>query len=256
MISSGNRSIAKLSVIFAILLLLSGVLLGQTQATKKVPMRRTSIDERLAQKATFIPKSESALEQLIEVARHYQIPMGIEWINRAETNALAVASGANVGELIQAILQRSPEHQATVENDILHISPVLLSASPRNVLNLRIEEFYAKNENVFEVNDRLKTEIRDKFNPEKYANGYNCGFGYAPDDALAVRNITFSGSNLTVREILDGIVRASGNAIWIVNLKEENLVQAEKPPTQEESKSNNQSMPMLYWRFIPLKGTF
>lgn len=243
-------------MVIAVLLLMSGISPGQAQSTKKIPTPRPSIDESLSQKATFIPKSASALEQLIEVARHYRIPMGIEWINRAETGALAVASGANVRELIQAILERSPEHRVSVENNMLHISPVLLSESPRNVLNLRIEEFDAVDENIFEVSDRLKTELREKLNPEKYANGYNGGFGYAPDDVLAARNITFSGSNLTVREILNGIINASGNAIWVVNLREENLVQAERPSAQEESQSNNQSMPMLYWRFIPLKDTF
>jgi len=38
------------------------------------------LDSKLAQKADFSPTASSAKEQLIQIAQHYKIPMGIEWV--------------------------------------------------------------------------------------------------------------------------------------------------------------------------------
>ena len=43
------------------------------------------LSTRLSQPANYRPKAMTTLQQLIEVARHYRIPMGIEWVQDKKT---------------------------------------------------------------------------------------------------------------------------------------------------------------------------
>jgi hypothetical protein len=42
------------------------------------------LSSRLSQPAVYQPKATTTLQQLIEVAEHYRIPMGIEWIQETK----------------------------------------------------------------------------------------------------------------------------------------------------------------------------
>ena len=54
----------------------------------------------------------------------------------------------------------------------------------------------------------MRTKINMLLYPERYREGYGGGYGAAPDNPFWAENITFSGKDLTIREILTHIARA------------------------------------------------
>lgn len=262
MLKPNKRTAVK--VLMVALLLTSLPLIYAVQNRQRTPKNANAqkattpaaqdIEAKLAQKIAFVPGSNiPILEQLIGVAKYYKIPMGIEWVEAKPPQEGRVAlpsgeSGATVRDLLSAIMSGTAEHQLTVENGVVHIaSPVLVSA-PRNFLNVEIDDFEIKDNNLFEAEDELRIAIDTTLHPEEYEGGYAGGFGYAPDDPLAKSNVTFKGQNLKVRAILDGLVKSSGNALWLVRLKD--IDASGVDPAQE---ANQKGLKARYpWKFVPL----
>jgi hypothetical protein len=252
---------AKILITTGALICLPLIFAAQSLQTKKM---RTAAQEsltptqilesKLDQKVAFVPQTKSALEQLVEIAQHYQIPMGIEWDNRPDfkTGALALGRDATVRELINAVLLQAPNQQMNVEDGIVHITSPAYAADTQNILNLRIEDFRITNENLFYAEDRLRLVIDMTLHPNDYEDGYIGSSGYGPDDVFAVKNISFSGSNLTVRNILDKIALANGNALWVARIgtPEQKATQSK---SQAASRTGEQITSPLPWKFIPLR---
>jgi hypothetical protein len=179
-----------------------------------------TLRQKLDQETQFKPKAGTALDQLIDVAKNFEIPMGIEWNESTTCNALATpVLTETVRGLLNDILRRCPGHRLAVERGIVHVYS-RFTRHPNNILNLRLWGFRVKDGNVVDANFELRLAIDMELHPEEYKGGWNGGYGgYPSDEALAVPNITFSGRNLTVRNVLDGVIKSSGNALWVVRLK-------------------------------------
>jgi hypothetical protein len=90
--------------------------------------------------------------------------------------------------------------------------------------------------------------------PELYRHGYGGGFGSAPDNPFWIPNVTFFGTNVTVRDILAGIAEANGNAAWVVELTHDEL-SGSRPKWEGMPINKMGHSPLNYrWRFIPLEG--
>ena len=211
---------------------------------------------RLSQQTSYSPRAATTLEQLIEVAQHYKIPMGIEWVysrNRDEWPVSTPVKPLTVQELIVSILQRSPGYVAQQRDGVIHIAKADLLSAPENFLNLRISKFEVQNENLFGVEAYLKRSISMTLHPERYTKAHNGGFGYGVprEDGFDKTNITISGRDITVREILNRIAAASDNAIWVVQ-----LIPSEKMPFErffaQKPLSDDTPTKDFHWKFIPL----
>jgi len=88
-----------------------------------------------------------------------------------------------------------------------------------------------------------------ELHPEKYTGGWNGGYGYPGDDVLSIQNITFSGRNIAVREVLDRIVKANGNSLWVVRLNAASLNQ--RVPFSKTYKDDEAIVRI--WQILPLK---
>lgn len=239
--STSKRSIiGSLCRVAGVILIVEGLTYGQ------------SLGQKLLQKATFVPRSTSALGQLMEVARYYQIKMGIEWAEQpnTEVSALSREGQTTVQRLIDGILRGIPGYRAKIENGVLHISNPSLETDPRNFLNLRIPEFSVSNASVFDAKATLRLKIDMSLHAERYVSGWNGGYGSPRGHVFDTRNVTFSGRNLTVRQILNKIVVANGNALWLARLVPSKMMQndpffATYPDEAGES-------PGFHWQFVPL----
>ena len=83
------------------------------------------LSTRLSQPANYRPKAMTTLQQLIEVARHYRIPMGIEWVQDTKTETAPqreTTKGATANDLINGILQNAPGYVAQQSDGVLHIA--------------------------------------------------------------------------------------------------------------------------------------
>jgi hypothetical protein len=215
------------------LLLLSALISSALPASAAQPQQREpqaskerlDLADVLTQETDFVPQSEGALDQLIEVAKHFKIPMGIEWTEsaHAQNPPLSLPRGATVQELIVAILLQTPGSQMVLENGVLHIQRSALVDDPRNLLNLRISKFSVKNQNLFAARAALRLAVEMTLHPGEYTEGYLSDSGYPPGHAFDVNNITFHSSDVAVREILDHLIKANGNALWVVLLNRNSL---------------------------------
>ena len=214
------------------------------------------LSSRLSQPAHFQPKATTTLQQLIEVAQHYRIPMGIEWIGDTQTETAPqpeTIKRRTVNDLIAAILQHSPGYVAQQRDGVLQIAKTDFLDKRENFLNLRLSTFELENENIFGAEFELRLCIRMELHPERYANGYVGGYGYGPsqDDGFDKANITIAGNDLTVREILNKIVVANGNALWVVQFSPSQKMSSE-PFRAQMSLNDNQTLPDFHWKFIAL----
>ena len=211
------------------------------------------LSSRLSQPADYQPKATTTLQQLIEVAQHYRIPMGIEWIQ--ETNAETVAppepiNKGTVNDLIVAILQNSPGYLAQQRDGVMQIVKTDFLDKQENFLNLRLSEFRIQDANVFDAEALLRISILMKLHPGRgFGGGY--GYGVPRDDGFDRLNITFAGNDLKVREILNKIVVGNGNALWVVQFSPAQKMSGTQFRAQV-SLIDGQTMSDFHWQFLPL----
>ncbi|HXQ72003.1 MAG TPA: hypothetical protein VN844_16025 [Pyrinomonadaceae bacterium] len=190
-----------------------------------------NLEAKLAQRADFVPAAGTVRDQLVQVAQHYKIPMGIEWVLQSEEKQvkLDVSEAPTVLTLLNLILQSAPEYSLTVREGVVNVSDSRYATDSRNFLNIRIGEFSLTNANVFGAEFDLRLRIHATLHPERYAGGMNGGYGYAfPDDtALFVKNISFAGKDLTVRNILDRIILGNGSTLWVVTIAPSRMMKKE-----------------------------
>ena len=222
----------------------------QKQVSKSGKQTGPDLETRLARKADFVPNDKSTLDRLVSIAKHYEIPMGIEWIGGTENIVVpagAVPASPTVRDLLTAIVSRMPDYQLTIQNGVVHIAPPVIAVSNDNFLNLVIEDFEVKNENLFGAEHDLSVAIDMTLNPKEYeGGGYAGGYGNDPDHVFAKQRFSYKSDDLTVRQILDGLAKANGNALWIAEFDREDFApQAKSKP--EESKRQ--------WRFVPLRDS-
>jgi hypothetical protein len=208
-----------------------------------------SLESKLSQKADYVPMANSTREQLIDLAQHYKIPMGIEWIDddADKPKPSTLNAQPTVMAMLQSILKGAPGYTAHIKNGVVGISNPSFADNPHNFLNLKLAEYNISNDNVFGATAALRHQIRKTLHPERYARGSNGGYGYGVprDDNFDLNNISLSGKNLTVRDVLNMIVGTNGNALWIVDLIPSRMMKNEPFFAQSAQTDFN-------WQIIPL----
>ena len=189
-----------------------------------------TLKQRLNQQTDFTPQNSSPSEQLIEVAQRFKLPMAIEWLEQKEEQPKPKLAfqGGSVLDLIEAIVRESPGQQLLVKDRILYVYPPAVVSHPFNFLNLQVPNYDVTNTSLFAAQANLRTMINIMLYPDEYKYGHNGGYGGGYPGVFWKENITFAGRDRTIREILTGITEKSGNALWIVRLKSDELI-GDKP---------------------------
>ena len=208
------------------------------------------VEARLAQKPDFTPTANTVREQLVEVAQHYKIPMGIEWVvqPRPEPAPAVSVEEPTVRAQLNSILQSTPNYSLVVKDGIVSVSTKRYAADSNNFLNLNVGEFNMSKANVFDAEAELRSRIHTTLHPERYLGGSNGGYGYGVprEDGLDLTNVSFSGKDLTVRDILDRIVKSNGNTLWLVNLVPSRIMRHEPFFSQFDSEEETD----FFWKII------
>jgi hypothetical protein len=219
----------------------------------------SDLEAKLARKADFVPSDKSTLDRLVAIAKHYEIPMGIEWIGGTgsedlEVPASAVPATPTVRDLLTAIVSRLPDYQFTVQNGVVHIAPPVFAVRSDNYLNLMIEDFAVDNDTLFGAAHDLRLAIDMTLHPKEYEGGYAGGYGNNPDHVFAKKRFSYKSDDLTVRQILDGLAKANGNALWIAEFDREDFAPQVNLNTAGPVKDKSEdSKPR--WRFVPLRDS-
>lgn len=218
--------------------------------------RAESLEEKLRAATAYVPESVAPVEQLIEVAQRFKIPMAIEWVERAGTitpDTRLRARKRSLRELLGEIVSISPEHRVEVAGGLVHVYSTVAAVHHFNFLNFRLKSYYVNNDDLFAAEDQLRWAIRFTIEPEKYRDGYVGGYGHGPGSVFEIPRFTLSGSDLTIREVLNQIALAQGNALWVATIKGEDLDGAE-PYWKRKAPDDEDAGEIHGWRFLPLSG--
>lgn len=213
-----------------------------------------SLEEKFATPTDYVPKAIAPVDQLVEVAQRFKIPMAIEWLEKAGTAAPdkpLPSRKRSVKELIEEIVSVSPEQRVEVADGLVHIYSPMEAVHPFNFLNLRLKSYSAKEANLFDAEDQLRWAIRFTLEPEKYLNGFAGGYGHGANHIFEITKFTLSGSNLTIREVLNRIALTQGNALWVATIRSEDL-QANEPCWRRHGVDGGNIPVTSAWHFLPL----
>lgn len=204
-----NRSVALLIILLAL----------------PVPVATQTVGEKLQQQTNYRPRPTEPDEQLIEVARHFKIPMAIEWLDEKPlTDQLAELKfdKGSVLDLIRAIVDRAPQENLIVEDRIVRVFPPSAFDNQLNFLNLRLKHYCVSDESVLGANFYVRLGIDMMLYPEHFKHGYGGGFG-GGEELFWVKAINICFDNASIRELLTEIAAQSGKAVWSAHIKPEEL---------------------------------
>jgi len=193
--------------------------------TLSVPIAAQTVPEKLQQQTNYRPRTTAPDEQLIEVARHFKIPMAIEWLDeKPAANHLADLKfdKGSVLDLIKAIVNRAPQENLIVEGRIVRVFPPSAFNKRLNFLNLRLRGYCVKDECVYGADFEVRIGIDALLYPEKFKYGFNGGFG-GGEETLWINAINICVRNPSIRQLLTEIAAQSGKAGWMAHLKPEEL---------------------------------
>jgi hypothetical protein len=182
----------------------------------------STLDQLLSLRVPEGRVDRTFVEALGEVARAFNVPMGISWINTASSQKKRSIEykNATVLEIIEAIASSEPNYGVVVRNGIVHVATKEIPLG-QNFLYLRIPAFsaegvanYAKEALWMQLNQRISPDPR---------RGY--GGSILSSSANTELDLTFT--NATVEEILDSIAVASDYPVWVVTFEDNlNLTQS------------------------------
>ncbi len=234
--------------------MISGLLLWAAYGAPVRGAQAQSLEEKLGTVTDYVPKAIAPVDQLVEVARRFKIPMGIEWVESAGavTRERTAPSGKrSVRELIEEIVSVSPEHRVEVNDGLLRIYSPTEAGHPFNFLNIRLKSYKVKEADLFAAEDQLRWAIRFTLEPEKYQNGYGGGYGHGANHIFQIPKFMLSGSDVTIREVLNRIALAQGNALWVTTIKSADL-EGHEPCWRRNGVDAGDFPVTSAWRFFPL----
>ena len=154
--------------------------------------------------------------------------------------------------MLNNILRDAPGYRIDVKEGMVTIRKAPWSDDTRNFLNLRLTEYGIDHGNVMHAEAALRFGIHATLHPEKYATGYTGGYGYGDlPESFRLQNISISGKNITVREVLNAIIRQNANSLWVVELVPSKTIKGE-PYFAPGSSPKNARMDFS-WRILPFE---
>ena len=213
-----------------------------------------TVRERLDQRTDYRPSATRPDEQLVEVARHFQIPMAIEWLNEDGTSDKLPKlkfEGGHVFDLIRAIVDRVPHEKLIVEDRIVRVFPPSALNHKFNFLNLRLKRYCVADESVLGANFAIRVGLDMMLYPEQFKHGFNGGYG-GGEQLLWIKAINICVTKVTVRNLLTEIAAQSGKAAWIAHLTPEEL-NGKKPFWKGMPLNEYGTSPITgHWQFFEL----
>jgi hypothetical protein len=250
-------NVFKLFIVVLILCPLAPLTSGQTRMYDRLPACRVASGQTLTEKLAlkvdaFNSESKSIPMQLIEVAQRFSIPMGIEWADDSQDRPASPiqVQDTTVRHLLDQILSGQSGYQFQLDDDVVHVFAVRLVDDPRNFLNIRLRQFSLEKANMAAARFYLWGAIISNLHPRGgYAGGWGGQSIYKDFDAA---KITFSYRDLTVRQALNRIVEAEGNALWVVRIRPRQMMATEPYYVQIPGPEGGEPAESFAWQFLAL----
>jgi hypothetical protein len=155
------------------------------------------------------------LEDVMQAARTFALPMGISWIDTASAQQKRTIEYQNttVLEIIEDIAKTEPGYEVKVSNGVVHVST--MSVLPgQNFLYLRIPKFSATG-----VAGVIKAALWMRLN-QQISPDPRRGYGGSIFHNAADPSFDLVLTNVSVEDILDSVAVGSNDKVWVVTFEE------------------------------------
>jgi hypothetical protein len=211
-----------LTIRFASLTLLFYCLVSHAQ-TSSAP---NDVAAKLAVRvSSYDLDAKNFVDALMQTSSHFEIPMGIEWVDTPLAKARLARSWKNttVQQILSGIIRTQRDYEFAVENGVFHVYSRTLIPSGQNFLRVKLGRFNVQHGVVEMASRNLAERVRSIVSPPKpqqQGGGVISSLGVNPDDS----EISVELSDPTVRDTLDALVVASNRKIWIVTFSQDSAV--------------------------------
>jgi len=157
---------------------------------------------------------------LSKISADYDVPLGFEAATQGEEPILSVMiQGRLLQDVLDDIVKKDPRYEWQIVDGVINVRPKsqrdgLLA----NVLETRVDVFEIKRDSrLFQVKREILElpHVRALLEQEKVAYGPDVKLG--GEFAKFGQDFSLNVSNVTVREILNRIIRNSDVKYWVVN---------------------------------------
>jgi hypothetical protein len=177
----------------------------------------STLDRSLSRRVSEGHVDGTFVEALGQVAREFNVPMGISWLKTegSQKKRSIEFKNATVLEIIEAVARSEPNYEVVVSNGVVHVFTKEIPLG-QNFLFLKIPEFSAKGiANVAKA--ALWMQLNQRISPDPRR-----GYGGSIFHSTSETRIDLKFTNAAVEEILDSIAVASDYKVWSVAF-EDNL---------------------------------
>jgi hypothetical protein len=162
----------------------------------------------------FILDRKPVIEGLFDLAYEYRLPLGIEYIDADLLRRPFKVELGNVSVrvAIESLVKHLPEYRVSFSDGLVDLYSPRARRNRSNILNMTMAHFQVSRVDALEASHRLWGEVFVRLHPGQ-------GFaGHVPYGALAPSDprVTLNLENRKVYEILNAIVAADGEAMWLV----------------------------------------
>ena len=180
------------------------------------------------------------LDALLSFAQEQHLPLGIEYIDlHAVSDQVSIDIGsATVSQVLDAILKRAPGYTWSIRDDVICISHSDVPVGGSNLLDRVLSDFSIPRMSVTRAALALDRAL--------YMDLHQGTQGWAGSYAGKFRDgrwTRYEMHGVTVRDVLNRIVRDAGDAAWVIQVPPKNLdnlpfyglwrtIQYEVPPKQ------------------------
>jgi hypothetical protein len=178
--------------------------------------------------------------------------MGIDWVDQPNEKPSKPIHLKEVSakDVVSYILSQQEGQNWEIVDGVVEVNPVRFYDDPRNFLNIRFPEYAVRRDSLFEASYWLRVRIKRLLHPERNFGG---GFGGTSiDKDFNAPTISFSARDVTVRQVLDKLILAHGNSLWVVHLHSTVLMEGEPFYAQAASPTTGRGSPDFTWSFVTL----
>jgi len=166
---------------------------------------------------SFSVEDVTPLDAVLELGRHEQIPLGIEYIDREVVGKpVSVAVGrSTVRDILDMFVPVGRGYLYRVQNGVVVVTQKNVPAGKKNILNTILSEFAVNRTDLQQASSLLWMTLYKTLYPVPGPHGFvGTRRPGNPENIVG----PFSLHNVTVREALNRLVSERKNAAWIVRV--------------------------------------
>ena len=193
---------------FPVTLLLSVASASAQQSSLQFP--KSSIGEV----QSYSLEATCFIDAVLKLSARFQFPLGVEWVKSADTLKPVRFSETytTVADVIQSVVSRHAGYDWRTEDGVIHVFQRDLVKDSRNPLNITLDSWPCRREMIArEVEFHLDMGVRAVVAPKIESGGWGASFGSNP----AEPNFQFNCTDVSVRYVLNRIIKVSTQNIWI-----------------------------------------